>query len=136
MILVDQEDISKYSTTLNDVKAPIAERVDSLFCLKAFEKIDAIDALIEAFYIEKKSDLLRHEICYCLGQMDNSAEHIKKIQAFLETIVEGEYPQIVIHEAVEALGNLDDANTIALLEKYRNSNAEISEMVIETCELA
>ena len=136
MILVDQEDISKYSTTLNDVKAPIAERVDSLFCLKAFEKIDAIDALIEAFHIEQKSDLLRHEICYCLGQMDNSAEHIKKIQAFLEKIVEGEYPQIVIHEAVEALGNLDDANTVALLEKYRNSNAEISEMVIETCELA
>ena len=52
MILVDQEDIGKYSTTLSDVKAPIAERVDSLFCLKAFEKIDAVDALIEAFHIE------------------------------------------------------------------------------------
>jgi len=52
MILVDQEDINKYSRTLSDVNAPIAERVDSLFCIKAFEKIEAIDSLIDAFHIE------------------------------------------------------------------------------------
>ena len=52
MILVDQEDINKYSRTLSDVNAPIAERVDSLFCLRAFEKIEAVDSLIDAFHIE------------------------------------------------------------------------------------
>ena len=41
-----------------------------------------------------------------------------------------------MHEAVEALGNLDDGNTVVLLEKYRKSDKEISEMVVETCELA
>ena len=67
--------------------------------------------------------------------MNRSPEHVNKIQAFLEQIVEGDFAQIIVHEAVEALGNLDDANTVALLEKYRNSNQEISEMVVETCEL-
>lgn len=59
-----------------------------------------------------------------------------KIQAFLETIVEGNYPQIVVHEAVEALGNMGEENTVRLIEQYRNNNSEISAMVIETCELA
>merc|ERR1712151_1332647 len=34
------------------------------------------------------------------------------------------------------MGNLDDANTIALLEEYRDNNKSISQMVVETCELA
>ena len=67
--------------------------------------------------------------------MNKSPEHVNKIQTFLEQIVEGNYAQIIVHEAVEALGNLDDANTVALLEKYRNSTEEISQMVVETCEL-
>ena len=41
-----------------------------------------------------------------------------------------------MHEAVEALGNLSDENTNKLIEQYKNSNSEISEMVLETCELA
>lgn len=47
--------------------APIEERVDCLFCLRSFPEIEAVDDLIKAFEIEKKSELLQHEICYCLG---------------------------------------------------------------------
>lgn len=42
----------------------------------------------------------------------------------------------MVHEAVEALGNMSDENTVRLIEQYRTNNCEISEMVIETCELA
>ena len=135
MIIVDHTDLNKYGAVLKDVSAPIAERVDSLFCLRSFQELAAVDALIDAFGIEQSSDLLRHEICYCLGQMDNSPEHVAKIQAFLEQIVEGDYPQIVVHEAVEALGNMGEENTVRLLERYRDSNSDISAMVVETCEL-
>ena len=48
----------------------------------------------------------------------------------------GDYPHIVVHEAVEALGNMSDENTVRLIEQYRDGNQEISAMVIETCELA
>ena len=94
--------------------------------MRSFDKLEAVDVLIEAFNTEQNSDLLKHEICYCLGQMDKSPEHVTKIQAFLEQIVEGDFAQIIVHEAVEALGNLDDANTLVLLERYRNSDKEIS----------
>jgi len=52
MIIVDHSDLDKYSTVLKDVNAPIAERVDSLFCLRSFEDVKAVDSLIEAFGIE------------------------------------------------------------------------------------
>ena len=126
MIIVDTNDLQKYSNCLNDVKAPIAERVDALFCLRSFEEIEAVDALIEAFGVEQHSDLLKHEICYCLGQMDNTPEHIAKIQKFLEYIVEGDFTDIIVHEAVEALGNMDNEQTIALIEKYKQNKREIS----------
>ena len=136
MIIVDHTDLEKYSGTLKDVNAPIAQRVDSLFCLRSFDDISAVDALVEAFGIEQHSDLLRHEICYCMGQMDKTPEHIQKIQAFLERVIESGDAQIVVHEAVEALGNLNSENTVRLIERYRDSNQDISAMVVETCELA
>lgn len=42
----------------------------------------------------------------------------------------------MVHEAVEALGNMGQENTVRLIEQYRNSTSDISAMVIETCELA
>ena len=79
MIIVDHTDMEQYSKVLCDVNAQIAERVDCLFCLRSFEQVEAVDELIKAFEIEQKSELLKHEICYCLGQMNNSEEHNKKI---------------------------------------------------------
>ena len=71
-----------------------------------------------------------------MGQMDKTPEHIEKIQAFLERVVESGDAQIVVHEAVEALGNLNSENTVRLIERYKDSNQDISAMVVETCELA
>ena len=67
MITVDLEDLNQYASVLADKAAPMADRVDSLFCIKAFKGTEAIDAIAKAFYTEKKSELLRHEMCYCLG---------------------------------------------------------------------
>lgn len=92
MIIVDTENMQKYVENLCDLQAPIAQRVDSLFCLRAFDEIEAVEGLIRAFHVEKKSELLMHEICYCLGQMNNTPEHVAKIVQFLEMIIDGEYP--------------------------------------------
>ena len=48
--------------------------------------------------------------------MDNSPEHVAKIQEFLERVVGSGDAQIVVHEAVEALGNLNSENTVRLIE--------------------
>jgi len=48
--------------------------------------------------------------------MDNSPEHIDLITGFLTDIVEDETSEdIVIHEAVEALGNMNDNNSVELI---------------------
>ena len=52
MIIVDHNDVGKYAGVLKDLNAPIAQRVDSLFCLRSFPQIEAVDALIEAFGVE------------------------------------------------------------------------------------
>ena len=66
MITVNLEDLNQYEKVLSDKSAPMADRVDSLFCIKAFKETEAIDAIVRSFYIEKKSELLRHEMCYKL----------------------------------------------------------------------
>lgn len=137
MILVDTDNMQKYVDCLADVQAPIAQRVDSLFCLRAFEEVEAIEGLIKAFHVEKKSELLLHEICYCLGQMNRSAEHTAKITHFLEMVIQNsDYPPIVIHEAVEALGNMNNYDTLALLKQFEKADSPHTEMVRETVELA
>ena len=79
MIFINHADLPVYAATLADSEGPIPPRISALFCLRTVGTLEAIDALIEAFNKEPRSDLLRHEICYCLGQMDKSPEHIKKI---------------------------------------------------------
>jgi deoxyhypusine monooxygenase len=63
---------SVQANTLKDPKSNILERIDAMAFLMVDGSVEAIDALIKGFKKEKKSDLLRHEICYCLGQMGKS----------------------------------------------------------------
>ena len=135
MLTVDLEDLQKYEASLSDTNANIADRIDSLFCIKAFQGPESIDALIRSFHAEPDSELLKHEICYCLGQMNRSEEHNARMFPFLKEVIDpkNNYTEIVIHEAVEALGNLNEQNTFDLLETVDSSS---SVMLYETCFLA
>ena len=67
--------------------------------------------------------------------MDRSEEHIAKIQEFLEHVIDEKngYAEIVVHEAVEGLGNMSQEKTLDLLKKYEDHK---STMLYETCFLA
>ena len=88
MILIDHDKVGEYGTLLCDTAAPIAKRVSMLWCLRTVASIEAVQALFKAFEVEQSSELLKHEICYCLGQMDKSEEHVEMIQRFLEQVLE------------------------------------------------
>ena len=47
-----------------------------------------------------------------------------------------DHPQIVIHEAVEALGNMNNYDSLKLLKKFESEDSPHTEMVRETVELA
>ncbi len=135
--IISEDKFDEYRSALIDRENKIAARVNALFCLRTLATLEAVQTLIDCFNEEQTSQLLRHEICYCLGQMDKSPEHVKKMTPFLETILlrglEGKEDNIVVHEAAEALGHLGSEETRELLSKFDNYKESI---VYETCKLS
>ena len=69
--------------------------------------------------------------------MNRSEDHVKKIQTFLEYVIDDKnnFEEIVVHEAVEAMGNLAEQNTLDLIKKFEDEK-KTSSMLYETCFLA
>ncbi|KAJ1676519.1 deoxyhypusine hydroxylase, partial [Spiromyces aspiralis] len=78
---------------------------------------------------EKESDLLQHELTYCLGQMKNK----RAIPTLCDVMADASLHAMVRHEAAESLGAISDPSTIPLLEKYLNDECK---PLAETCQLA
>lgn len=132
----DVEDFGTLRTRLLNPNNSIRQRMDALFKLRTIGNLDAVKVLEEALISEPSSDLLRHEVCYCFGQMTDSEENKKEINDFLyKEIFENpkKYTPIVLHEAAEALGNINSENNLKLLEKFLNYEEEV---IKETCEIS
>lgn len=125
MIIIEHEKVPEYAQVLQDIAKPISDRISSLFCLRTVGTEETVDALIKAFDLEPSSDLLKHEICYCLGQMNKRPENVAKIQGFFERILSEDHTKIVLHEAVEALGNVSEESTMQLLERFADEQDSI-----------
>lgn len=122
----------------SDGKTALADRFRALFYLKSIgseftENKERADTAIE--YISKAfiddSELLKHEVAYCLGQTHNliAAPVLRDVLSDLNQQC------MVRHEAAEALGALGDKDSLNLLEKYFNDPKELLE-IKQTCELA
>jgi hypothetical protein len=64
--------------------------------------------------------------------MDKSPEHNKKIHAFLDDVLAKDYPKIVLHEAIEALGNISQESALKMFDSFSSDKDDI---VYETCYL-
>mmetsp|Transcript_8445 Transcript_8445/g.12854 ORF Transcript_8445/g.12854 Transcript_8445/m.12854 type:complete len:319 (-) Transcript_8445:149-1105(-) len=119
------------STQLGDVlcdtKIPMGKRFRTIFTLKDLKSKEAIDALARGFGDE--SALLKHEIAYVLGQMQNEYA-IPYLEKVLSDISED---SMVRHEAGEALGAIGGEKSQQILEAFKNDQ---SIEVAETCQLA
>lgn len=119
-----------------DVK--LANRFRALFFLKSiggeFEEKPQ-DAETAIHHIGQcfgdNSELLKHEVAYCLGQTKN----LKAAPILRDVLADKEQQCMVRHEAAEALGALGDKESLDLLKKYYNDPNEMVE-IKETCELA
>ncbi|XP_041978433.1 deoxyhypusine hydroxylase [Aricia agestis] len=112
---------------LNDPQRPMKERFRALFTLRNLGGETAIKCISECF--KDESVLLKHELAYCLGQMQD-----KRAIPILRSILENKNEDpIVRHEAGEALGAIGDPNLLELLEKYQHDPAV---EVAETCQIA
>ncbi|GMM29782.1 deoxyhypusine monooxygenase [Martiniozyma asiatica (nom. inval.)] len=119
-------------------KTALADRFRALFHLKSigteFEKrpqesATALQYISDAF--KDDSELLKHEVAYCLGQTHN----LQAAPILRNVLLDLDQQCMVRHEAAEALGALGDKDSLDLLIKVKNDQSERIE-IQQTCELA
>ncbi|KAL6500561.1 hypothetical protein OROHE_025927 [Orobanche hederae] len=112
---------------LLDEEKSMYERYAALFALRNLGKEEAISAIVES--LGANSALLRHEVAYVLGQLQNK----KTSDALSEVLRDVKEHPMVRHEAAEALGSIADDQCIALLEEFAKDPEPI---VSQSCEVA
>ncbi|CAH3996967.1 unnamed protein product [Pieris brassicae] len=127
MVNINETAVKNIGKVLNDPSRPMKERFRALFTLRNLGGNTAINCINDCF--SDDSVLLKHELAYCLGQMQD-----KTAIPLLRNILEDKTQDpIVRHEAGEALGAIGDPHLQELLEKYQYDSAI---EVAETCQIA
>ncbi|KAL0272080.1 UNVERIFIED_CONTAM: hypothetical protein PYX00_005189 [Menopon gallinae] len=127
MIDVDDEKIRRIGEVLLDTNKPLKARFRALFSLRNVPGLLSISYISKAF--SDSSALLKHELAYCLGQMQDK----KAVPLLCDILQDVNQEPIVRHEAAEALGAIGDEEAVELLEKYSKDNIR---EIAETCILA
>ena len=120
-------DVSRLRATLCDEEEKMFQRMRALFALRNIGGNDSVDALAAAF--SSSSALLKHEIAYVMGQMQDSAAVpylIDRLEDYGEDVM-------VRHEAAEALGAIGDRTALSVLERFKDDKDSV---VAESCEVA
>lgn len=119
--------VESAGSTLNDGHQSLAKRYRSLFLLKNIGGDKAVDYICQCF--KDPSALLKHELAYCLGQMQD----LRAIPTLISVLEDKSQEPMVRHEAGEALGAIGDDSALPTLQKYvKDPSPEVS----ETCNLA
>ena len=121
---VNVEEIGK---VLNSTEVRLSERFRALFMLRNLGGDEAVSEISRCFVDD--SDLLNHELAYCLGQMGNKTA-LRKLSEILSN---KSLAPILRHEAGEALGAIGDESSLPVLEKFCSDDIQ---EVAETCKLA
>ncbi|XP_034173444.1 deoxyhypusine hydroxylase nero [Osmia lignaria lignaria] len=127
MLEISESQISAIGHVLNDQTRPLKERFRALFTLKNIGGVKAIEQINNCF--KDESALLKHELAYCLGQMQDT----RAIPVLIEILKDVKHEPMVRHEAGEALGAIGDLSIIPVLEEY---SKDCVPEVAETCQLA
>lgn len=93
--MVEVEKIEKIGVVLNDPKRPLKERFRALFTLRNIGGPEAISCIEACF--KDESALLKHELAYCLGQMQDTAA----VPTLIAVLRDLKQEPMVRHEAGE-----------------------------------
>lgn len=105
--------VARHRECLLDEEARIFDRYRAMFALRNIGGPEAIEALTASFNSSATSVLLKHEVAYVLGQMQDAYATEK-----LKEVLENEYENpIVRHEAAEALGSIASPECLEMLKK-------------------
>ena len=119
--------IHKLGATLLDEDSRMFERMRAVFSLRNNRSKDAVEILCMGF--SAGSALLRHELAYVLGQMQDSSA----VPTLIEVLSNENEHVMVRHEAAEALGAIGDRRAKPILEHFLHDPLP---EVAESCEVA
>jgi len=120
-------DLSALAKCVSDESAPMGKRTRACFLLKSLGSADAISALSGG--LSSSSVLLKHEICYVMGQTKNPFAN----PILTRVLQDLDEDSIVRHEAAEALAAIGSRESLAVLEEFMHDSAQ---EVSETCRIA
>lgn len=123
------ENLCSLEETLKNKTNSMALRFQALFSLRSLDSDAAVNKICSAF--SDPSALLKHEICYVLGQMRRP----QAINFLSEVLMDKNEDHMVRHEAAEALGAIGNNCALNVLKEMRD-NLNAPEVVRQTCELA
>jgi deoxyhypusine monooxygenase len=119
--------LAAWSKSLGDESIAMFQRMRSVFSLRNEGSDEACLVLCSA--LSTSSALLRHELAYVLGQMQNDVA----LPALIERLRDTTEHIMVRHEAAEALGAIGNLKAKPVLEEFlEDLNPEVS----ESCEVA
>eukprot|EP01033_Poteriospumella_lacustris_P004071 gene4070-2905_t len=121
--------LSKLRDCLLDIAQPIAQRTHAAFLLRTRGDEEAVGVLMDALANKLDTPLMRHELAYILGQIQNPI-----VCPMLSAILRDETDDVLVrHESAEALGAIGQAESLDVLKEFATHEApEIS----ETCQIA
>lgn len=93
MVNINEEQIKRIGEVLNNSSRPLKERFRALFTLRNVGGSTAIQCIKECFCDE--SALLKHELAYCLGQMQDETA----IPVLIGVLEDVKQEPMVRHEA-------------------------------------
>jgi deoxyhypusine monooxygenase len=119
--------ISEWESSLTNPSVPMFQRMRNVFSLRNDGSDAACIALCSGF--DSDSALLRHEIAYVLGQMQNEVAIPKLVE-----VLSNEMEHVMVrHEAAEALGAIGNYEVKPTWERFVNH--PMTE-IAESCEVA
>jgi deoxyhypusine monooxygenase len=119
---------SALRATLLDARARVFDRYRAMFALRDRGGAEAVAALAAAFGASD-SALLKHEVAYVLGQMQDAGANA----ALAAVLADGRENAMVRHEAAEALGAIASDECLALLRAHV---ADPEPIVADSCVVA
>uniref|UniRef100_A0A182Y467 Deoxyhypusine hydroxylase n=1 Tax=Anopheles stephensi TaxID=30069 RepID=A0A182Y467_ANOST len=127
MVQIEENKVIAIGDVLNNRERPLKERFRALFTLRNIGGDRAVESIGRCF--DDESALLKHELAYCLGQMQD----VRAIPVLTRVLADVQQEPMVRHEAAEALGAIGDCSVEETLVAF--SKDPVVE-VAETCEIA
>ena len=121
--------VEELRRTLLNKEEPVGKRNHAAYLLRTKGGARCREIIEEGLRLRPDSTLLRHELAYILGQMQDEGAC-----ATLEGVLEDQEDDVMVrHEAAEALGAIGAGRSEAVLRKHACDPAP---EVAQTCELA